>query len=226
MFQSHIRFLSENYPVALPGDPLTAGKITVCLTFDDAYFDFYHYVFPLLCELKIKALLAVPVKYIIERTTVDDSSRLQVPCDEAMNEGVYQEKAPFCTWTELTRMADSGHVEVASHSYSHIDLSGADVDLNGEVAGSKAILEEKLHREITTFVYPFGKFDRKAQSMVSRHYRFSMRIGAALNKDWHNSHGVIYRVAADSLPDPKYPVRRKNLAKYFLKYISNTIRGR
>lgn len=226
MFQSHIRFLSENYPVALPGDPLTAGKITVCLTFDDAYFDFYHYVFPLLCELKIKALLAVPVKYIIERTTVDDSSRLQVPYDEAMNEGVYQEKAPFCTWTELTQMAESGYVEIASHSYSHGVLTDSNADLEDEIVRSKALLEKMLQREVTTFVYPYGKVNREAHLLASRHYRFTMRIGSALNKDWDNGRRMIYRVNADRLPEPMYPLRMRNLLKYFLKYFSNTVRGR
>ena len=226
MFQSHIRFLSENYPVVMPGDPLTTGKIKICLTFDDAYFDFYHYVFPLLCELKIRALLAVPAKYIIEKTTVEDSARLQVPYDEAMKEGTYQEKAPFCTWAELTQMVESGYVEVASHSYSHSNLTGDDADLDGEIVRSKALLEGRLHREVTTFVYPYGKVNRAVHLLASQHYRFTMRIGSALNKDWDNGRRMIYRVNADRLPEPMYPLRMRNLAKYFLKYLSNTVRGR
>lgn len=226
MFESHIRLLADSYPIVLPGDPLPHGEMAVSLSFDDAYYDFYHHVYPLLLELNVKALLSVPVKYIVADSDMDVSARLKVSHEEAMKDGVYQKNVPFCTWAELSSMVESGHVEVASHSYSHTDLTTADVDLDSEVAGSKTILEERLGRKVTTFVYPFGKFDRKAQSMVSRHYRFAMRIGAALNKDWHNSQGMIYRVNADCLPDPAYPLRRKNLAKYFLKYVSNTIRGR
>jgi peptidoglycan/xylan/chitin deacetylase (PgdA/CDA1 family) len=226
MFQSHLRLIAGNYPVALPGDLLPPGKMAISLTFDDAYYDFYHYVFPLLREYKVKALLAVPVKYIVEDTDVDAATRLHVPHDDAMNEGVYRERVPFCTWAELSQMVQSGYVEVASHSYSHSDLTGGSADLPREIAESKAILERRLSREIATFVHPFGRVNRKTHRMVQQHYRFSIRIGSALNMDWHNAHGMIYRVDADCLPDPGYPLKRVNLVKYFLKYLSNTVRGR
>ncbi len=226
MFRSHIRFIVDNYPIVLPGDPLPCGKMAICLTFDDAYYDFYQYVFPFLRELNIKALLAVPVKYIVAETDLDSSARLKIPVEEAMKEGVYQKDVPFCTWAELKRMVESGHVEVASHSFSHADLSKPEVDLDVEVALSKALLEERLCRDVTTFVYPFGKYGREVHSAVSQRYKFSMRIGTAVNKDWHNSQGIIYRVVADNLPDPMYPLGKKKLLKYYIKYLSNTIRGR
>ncbi len=226
MFQSHIRYIAEHYPIALPGDPIIQGKMTLCLTFDDAFFDFYHYIFPLLSELKIKTLLAIPVKYIVEDTRVDADSRLRIPYDTAMEERVYKERAPFCTWKEIAEMVGSGHVEVASHSYSHIDVTSGNVDLNMEVAGSRKEIEKRLGRKVTTFVYPFGRVDEKTHSAVKQHYGFSMRIGFALNKDWQNANGMIYRVSADNLPDPFYPLRKMNLLKYYLKYLSNTVRGR
>lgn len=226
MFQPHIKFIAEHYPVVLPGDPLPSGKIAVCLTFDDAYFDFYHYVFPLLCELKIKALLGVPVKYILDSTTLDSITRLSVPYDETMANEVFQKKVPFCTWDEISQMVSSGFVEVASHSYSHRDLTAQDVDLSVEIVRSKAILEEKLPQKITTFVYPFGKINKKVHSFVTRHYLYAMRIGSALNKDWYNSQGLIYRVNGDSLTNPLHPLKNINLSKYYLKYFVNTIRRR
>lgn len=226
MFQSHIRLLAGRYPIALPGDPLVPGKLTVCLTFDDAFCDFHLYVFPLLSELRIKALLAVPVKYIVEDTMADAASRLQVPYGDAMKEGVYQERVPFCTWTEISEMVKSGLVEVASHSYSHVDITRRNVDLDLEIARSKAVIEDRLGRKVSTFVYPFGKVDRTVHPLVQRHYTFSMRIGSALNKDWQNANGMIYRVSGDSLTDPSYPLRKKNFLRYYSKYLSNTIRRR
>ncbi len=226
MFKSHIRLLANRHPIALPGDPVIQGKMTLCLTFDDAFFDFYHYIFPLLSELKIKTLLAIPVKYIVEDTNIASAARLQVTHDEAMKGNIYEKRVPFCTWAEISEMVKSGYVEVASHSYSHIDITGENVDLDMEITGSGAIIEERLGRRVTTFVYPFGKFNKEARSMVERHYTFSMRIGYALNKDWQNAHGMIYRVDADNLPDPAYPLRKMNLLKYYLKYLSNTVRGR
>ncbi len=226
MFRSHIRLLAGRYPTALPGDPLAPGELTLCLTFDDAFFDFYHYVFPLLAELRVKALLAVPVKYIIEDTRTDAASRLRVPYDESMREDVYQKGVPFCTWKEISDMVKSGHVDVASHSYNHLDITRPGIDLDLEIARSKAVIEDRLGRKVTTFVYPFGKVDKAAHYLVQQHYKFSMRIGSALNKDWQNSNRMIYRVSADNLTDPSYPLRKKNLLKYYSKYLSNTIRGR
>jgi peptidoglycan/xylan/chitin deacetylase (PgdA/CDA1 family) len=226
MFRSHIGHLARNFPIVIPGDPLLPGKMAVCLTFDDAYFDFYHYVYPLLSELKIRALLSVSPKYIIGSADVDPSIRLQVPQELAAGEGVYQEKVPFCTWAELTEMVESGCVEVASHSYSHRVLTERDADLPAEIAGSKDILEGRLRRAVTTFVYPYGKVDKKVHRIALQHYRYTMRIGSAMNRDWDNAHRMIYRVNADMLPEPLYPLRKRNLAKYFLKYLSNTVRGR
>lgn len=226
IFSAHLKFLAERYPVVLPGDPLPPGKMSVCLTFDDAYLDFYQYVFPLLCELKIRALLGVPVKYIIESTALDPGTRLSVPYDEAMATEVYAKKAPFCTWNEISKMVASGFVEVASHSYSHRDLTDLGVDLEKEIVGSKTLLEEKLPQKVTTFIYPFGKVNKKIHSFVTRHYSYAMRIGSALNRDWHNSHGLIYRVHGDHLPNPTQPLKKINLPGYLFKYIINTIRGK
>lgn len=226
VFRDHLRYLAEHCPVVLPGDPLPSGKMSVCLTFDDAFFDFYYHVFPILSELKIKALLAVPVKYLVNDSGVAADARLQVPYEEAMKERIYQKEVPFCTWAEISEMVKSGHVEVASHSYSHADLTAGNADLNLEIAGSKAAIENKLGRKVTTFVYPFGKIDKEALAVVRMHYAYSMRIGSALNKDWQNANGIVYRVDADNLPDPVYPLKKRNLLKYYLKYLSNTFRGR
>lgn len=226
IFSAHLKFLAEHYPIVLPGDPLQPGKMSVCLTFDDAYFDFYHYVFPILSELKIRALLGVPVKYIVENTTLDGGMRSSVTYDEAMADDVYAEKAPFCTWDEISKMAASGFVGIASHSYSHRDLTDQDADLEEEIVRSKTLLEERLPQKVTTFIYPFGKWNRKVHYLVTRHYSYAMRIGSALNKNWSNSQGLIYRVNGDYLSNPAEPFKRINLSSYLFKYVVNTIRGR
>jgi peptidoglycan/xylan/chitin deacetylase (PgdA/CDA1 family) len=226
MFSAHLRYVSNRYPIVLPGDPLQSGKISVCLTFDDAYFDFYHYVFPLLSELKVRALLSVPVKYIVDSTTVDRNARLSVPSDEAMVTDVYTERVPFCTWDELSKMVASGFVEVASHSYGHRNITDNDADLKKEIVGSKALIEEKLSQKITTFVYPFGKANATTHSLVTEHYSYAMRIGSAFNKDWHNTRGLLYRVNGDGLTDPAQPFTRTRLSGYLFKYLMNIIRGR
>ncbi len=71
----------------------------VLLTFDDAYVSFYNFVFPLLKELKCPAMVAVVGSWI----------------DHPPKEYLV---APLMTWKEIREVAESGLVEVASHSYN------------------------------------------------------------------------------------------------------------
>ncbi|MDP2247108.1 MAG: poly-beta-1,6-N-acetyl-D-glucosamine N-deacetylase PgaB, partial [Nitrosomonadales bacterium] len=79
----------------------------VLLTFDDAYLSFYTRVYPLLREFNYPAVLGVVGKWIDQ------------PQDGPM---MYGEKgsvstASFPSWKQLREMADSGLVELASHTY-------------------------------------------------------------------------------------------------------------
>lgn len=199
MMEENLRYLKENYPILLPGDPIPHLKTSICLTFDDAYFDFYEFVFPLLKALKIPAVLGVPVKFIL------DTSR------------------PFCTWKELKEMASSGYVQIASHSYSHVDLTGKDVDLSQEIVSSKKILSEKLGLPIQTFIYPFGKFNRKVHCEVMKHYSYAMRIGNAANFSWSK---LNYRICSDRLNEKDELLKKRKLPQYLFNYMINRARGK
>ena len=65
VMKQHLSYLHDNFNIVLPGEKLSKG-INVCITFDDAYFDFYHYVCPLLTDIGIKAVLAVTTNYVLE----------------------------------------------------------------------------------------------------------------------------------------------------------------
>jgi biofilm PGA synthesis lipoprotein PgaB len=76
---------------ALPSKP-------VLLTFDDAYLSFYEFVFPLLKQLQCPAVLGVVGRWI--DTSPEDIT------------------APLMNWDQLREVADSGLVELASHTYN------------------------------------------------------------------------------------------------------------
>ncbi len=219
MMEEHLTFIKKSYPVLLPGEPIV--KTSICLTFDDGYFDFYHFVFPLLKKLNLRAVLGVPVKYILPSTHLKPKERLDITYKTAME--YYQDKAPFCTWEELKEMVDSGHVEIASHSYSHIDLTLPEVDLEKEVVYSKKLLEEKLHTPIKTFIYPLGKFNTRVHSEVMKHYTHAMRIGNACNFSWP---GLIYRIFSDSLKEKDELLKKRNFPQYLLNFLLNKARRR
>ena len=217
LLEKHLGHIKEHYNVVLPGDPLKPKKLSVCLTFDDATFDFYHIVFPLLQKFQLRALLAVPVDYILEKTTLPPELRLSVPYTLAMQEGFYQKNAPFCTFEELNDMVTSGHVEVASHSRSHPNMTYPHLDLKHEVVESKQILEDNLPQVISSFVYPFGKVNAHVHQYVNQHYPYSFRIGSGLNFSWVSSKKPLMRLPCDHLTDTNAPFIWSNIAKTFLK---------
>ena len=79
----------------------------VLLTFDDGYLSFYHAVYPLLRAYNYQALLAL------------ETGWLETPAGGEVAYGDL-EKVPrsnFLTWGQIREMADSGVVELASHSH-------------------------------------------------------------------------------------------------------------
>ncbi|NGX34891.1 MAG: Poly-beta-1,6-N-acetyl-D-glucosamine N-deacetylase [Candidatus Anoxychlamydiales bacterium] len=225
ILKDHLTYIASKYKVVLPKDKLTSFKLNICLSFDDAFYDFYKYVFPLLKNLKIKAILAVPIKYIIETTKVDEDIRLNVSYKDAMKDDIYKTKAPFCTWEEIKEMVDSKLVEIASHSYNHVNLI-ASKNLDLEIIKSKEILEDKLKTEINTFVYPMGKFNEKIHKMVKKHYKYVMRLGSAINFSWQNISSITYRIISDNLKTKNENLKLKNYISYFWFFFLNTFRKR
>lgn len=220
-FTDHLRYIKEHYPIVLPGDPLTKGKANVCLTFDDAYFDFYHLVYPLLRGLEIKALLAVPTSYIMDTTTLSPDSRLSAVKAYRFT---YPHNSPaFCLWDEIKEMQDSGFVQIGSHSHMHFDMRLPNIDPVYEALESKHVLETKLGCNIESFVYPYGYFNQEIQETVQKHYLYVMRVGNALNYSWQNP---IYRITAHHPPKPNSPFTFKNQMHYFFRYILNQSRNR
>jgi peptidoglycan/xylan/chitin deacetylase (PgdA/CDA1 family) len=218
--------LTKKYPIVKPGQTLKSCKLNVCLTFDDAYYDFYKYVFPLLIKLNIPATLAVPVQFILDSTDVSSEKRLGLHHGVEMDDNYYQTHAPFCTWQELQEMVDSGLVTIASHGYHHRNLTETNIDIDEELVKSQQTLEEKLTCSVSTFIYPYGKYSNAANQLVNKLYKFSMRIGSALNKNWHNSTNVIYRVDADHFWKKDKSWTFLCTIKFYLKYLSNIFRKR
>ncbi|MBS0288797.1 MAG: polysaccharide deacetylase family protein [Proteobacteria bacterium] len=221
-FARYLSYLVNHFPIVVPGSPIH-DPLAICLTFDDAYYDFYHDVFPLLQQHKIKALLAVPVKYIVEKTTVPANKRLSVPYVEGMENPIHADKTPFCTWEELREMSQSNHVVMASHSYSHANLAHKNANFSQEIIFSQKILQEKLKVPIDSFVYPYGRMSKTACNMVNQFYRYGIRIGSALNLGWDSTQHI-YRINADPLWTNMQPITKRLIHKLTLKYWANRLR--
>lgn len=223
-FATYLDYLTKHFPIVLPGDPIPKGKTAICLTFDDGYFDFYNDVFPLLKQLKIQAILAVPAKYIVNKATQNAAVRLSVPYAHDMDDIENQRKEPFCSWTELKEMHNSQCVIIASHGFRHANLADAQTNLMEEIITSKQILESQLNAPIRYFVYPFGKMNSQAHQLVQQHYEFGIRIGSALNLNWDRKNQFVYRINADPLWTQNKPITTGLIAKLTIKYWLNRAR--
>jgi peptidoglycan/xylan/chitin deacetylase (PgdA/CDA1 family) len=223
--RSHFAYLRKSYPIVVPGEALTRGRLNICLTFDDAFADFYAYVFPLLKELSLRAVLSVPTGFIVPETNLRMEERLAAGSEEVMRGRTFQVKAPFCTWSEIREMADSGLVAVASHSHQHVDMTKQTTDREFEVVHSKRVVERQIGKTVSTFVYPFGRANARAHALVKQHYTYAMRIGAALNASWTPRRQPLCRVGADGVQNIRKLLRWDQLARYRLKSWGNAMRA-
>ncbi len=220
-FRDHLAYLVKHYPIVLPGDALDKKAISVCLTFDDAYYDFYHVIFPLLKEFQIPAILAISPGLIIDDTKRSYQSRLEIPYNEAMITN--STNAGLCTWKEINEMVASSLVIPASHGLSHKAIQHN--NFQDEVVLSKQLLEEKTGKTIDTFIYPYGRMTRAIHQKVQKHYTYTMRIGSSMNQNWQNFNNMCYRIDGDDYWIKNKPfLKPAELMLLKIRWISNTLR--
>ncbi|PDT32146.1 glycosyl transferase family 2 [Rhizobium sp. L9] len=117
---------------------------TLVLTFDDATRDFMTHALPLLHRYGFPSSLFVPTDRV---------------GSSAIWDSAYGPPAPLLTWEELAAVANSD-VTLGAHGARHVRLSAlAPESLLRELAGSKAMLEKCLGREVLAVAYPYGDFD-------------------------------------------------------------------
>lgn len=117
-------------------------RLTIAITFDDAFKNFYQYVLPLLIELDLPATLYAPVNFLGR-------------CNE-WDKGKSIDLLPIMTSQELREISSAG-IEVGSHGLNHKRLSLlSNSEMMKEVYDSKVMLEDMLGTPIKSFSYPHG----------------------------------------------------------------------
>lgn len=119
---AYLRWLHDNRYNPISFDDVLAAQDgvrplperAVMLTFDDGYESFYSRAFPLLKAYGYPSVLAVV------------GSWMEVPAGEMVPWGDKQlPRERFMTWDQVREVADSGLVEIASHSYDlHYGIIG------------------------------------------------------------------------------------------------------
>lgn len=175
VFRRQMEELREHGPEVVPlgrvveilerGEALDRNLVAIC--FDDAYRNFDEEAFPVLEGLGLSATLFVPTGFV-------DGSH---PGPLAGAEGL-----PAVPWPRLRELAESGLVELGSHSRTHPDLRTlGDDGLASEVAGSKAVLRDRIGRDPLVFCYPRALRTRRVEAAVAGSYRGAVVGGGRKN---------------------------------------------
>jgi peptidoglycan/xylan/chitin deacetylase (PgdA/CDA1 family) len=224
VLDEHFNYIANKYKTIYPDEyKKSLFHTQLCLVFDDAYFDFYYYIFPLLKKYKIKALLSVPVKYILDDIKIETKIRLHMSHNDMMKDNSYKQYGCFCSWKELKEMSESGYVQIASHGYNHLPLDKLyKNELEYEVKESQRVLEEKLNIKCNSFVYPYGNFNSEVLNIVNKYYDYNFTIGSAYNYNINQKH--IYRLYADDMKYFDELFLNTKKIKYLLKMIKYRIK--
>ena len=113
----------------------------VILTFDDGYADFYTTAYPILAQHNFKA-----VSYVVPG---------------------FLDHAGYMTPGQVLELDRDG-IQIASHTWSHRDLTTLPLDqLKAELQSSRAYLEQLIGHPVLDFCYPAGRFDAAVEQAVA-----------------------------------------------------------
>ena len=169
--ESDLKYLKENgYNTVVIQDLInfvergkSLPKNPIVLTFDDGNTSDYSYLFPLLKEYDMKAVISIMGNVIDEYTQ-----------DNVKNPAA---KYPNLTWDKIKEMHDSGIIEVQSHGYNLHGSAGsgklkresADAyhqRLKADLTKLQERCEEHLGQKPNTFCYPLGIIGKGSQAVL------------------------------------------------------------
>jgi peptidoglycan/xylan/chitin deacetylase (PgdA/CDA1 family) len=120
----------------------SAPARAVVVTFDDAWSDTYTNAMDVLVGHRIPVTLYLPTAFLDRRGHVNR--------------------------TQLTELVDAG-VHIGGHTRTHPDLRGcSDSELDYEIAGGRADIEDLLGVKVDSFAYPGGLHDDRVVAAVRR----------------------------------------------------------
>ena len=154
---------------------LKEGMVSV--TFDDGWQSVADKAVPLLNEFDIKT-----TQYVIS---------------EASNKSVAQ----YMTVDTLKQMKADGH-EIGSHTLTHCDqtkLSNEEILANAR--DSKSTLENDGLGPISSFAYPYGRYDDNTQPLVARAYPLMRSSDVGYNDRYYDERNIRSMVILDTTTD-------------------------
>lgn len=152
LFENGYRTLSLTDAVVRlrEGQPLPDRSFVI--TFDDGYQSVFEQAVPVLSQYKMSATVFLTVG---EESQARQSDRL--PSFSGR---------PMLSWREIRDMTNCGF-SFGAHSLTHPDLTRLSFDrMETEIVRSKVVIEERLGLAVTSFAYPYGRYDPQSYAIV------------------------------------------------------------
>ncbi len=126
------------------------------ITFDDGYQSVYDEAFPVLQRYGMFATIFLAVG---KNISAEPDSRLHSIDGRSM-----------LNWREIREMNMEGFT-FGAHTINHPDLTRLPLDrVKAEICGSKTIMEDALSTQISSFAYPYGRYNRRCRDIVQQYF--------------------------------------------------------
>ncbi len=152
LYQHNYTTLTVSQLVNAWTDSSTLPERPIVLTFDDAFTDFFTDALPVFKKYGFVATLYVVTKF------VNGTSSWLRPEGETAR--------PILSWEQLAEISAYG-IECGAHSHNHPRLDElARSAAQEEIVQSKALLEQHLTQEVSSFAYPYGSYTAATRQLV------------------------------------------------------------
>lgn len=166
-FSAHMRLLHDlgyrTMRLSEAVDRLSARKPfpkkTIAITFDDGFENVYEHAAPIMRAYGFVGTVFIIGGMVGKRIMWRDRDG-------------WLPQLPLMDWRQIGELREMGF-EIGAHSLSHRYLTQLpDNQLQNEVEGSRALLEDKLSSSVAVFSYPYGDYDdRVMKAVVDAGYR-------------------------------------------------------
>ena len=131
------------------------------VTFDDGYENVYTYAMPILKKLNFKATCFFVCNFINKSNDWDKTFKNYV-------------KKKIMTYDQIKSWAQN-NFEIGSHSFDHKNLNTLnDKEIIKQLNESKLFIKKIFSRNVESFSYPYGKYNKEISLLVKKYYKFAV----------------------------------------------------
>jgi peptidoglycan/xylan/chitin deacetylase (PgdA/CDA1 family) len=167
------------------------GRRAVALTFDDGFGNLAEQAWPRLAERGWPATV-----FVVSRHVGGTNAW-------ARRDGGGVPELPLLGWDALAALAEQG-LGLGVHGARHRDLRRLPAaELEDELAGARAAIEDRLGRPAPELAYPYGRWDRASVAAARRHFERALTTAAAPLREGDDPHRLPRLDALDFRRDPE-----------------------